>query len=97
MPCGRFENVGTQSTVLPAPDRLNSHPVSGMLGNIAAVLEEADPKLKSQLYEELGIGVTYDPKTRTATAWAKFCVGGPTRTFCTPARITVKVQFREAA
>ena len=68
-----------------------------MLGNIAAVLEEADPKLKSQLYEELGIGVTYDPKTRTATAWAKFCVGGPTRTFCTPARITVKVQFREAA
>jgi site-specific DNA recombinase len=48
------------------------------LGDIAAVLADADPKLKSQLYEELGISVTYDHANRTATACAKVSVGGGT-------------------
>ncbi len=48
------------------------------LGDIAAVLADADLKLKSRLYEELGISVTYDATTRTATACAKVCVGGGT-------------------
>ena len=30
------------------------------LGNIAAVMADAEPKLKTQLYEELGLSVTYD-------------------------------------
>jgi hypothetical protein len=45
---------------------------------MAAVLGDADPKLKSQLYEEMGISVTYDHLTRTASACAKVSVGGGT-------------------
>jgi DNA invertase Pin-like site-specific DNA recombinase len=41
------------------------------LGDTAAVLADADPKLKSEVYAELGISVTYDHTTRTATACAK--------------------------
>ena len=48
------------------------------LGDTAAVLADADPKLKSQLYADLGISVTYDHMTRTATACAKVSVGGGT-------------------
>jgi site-specific DNA recombinase len=48
------------------------------LGDVASVLADADPALKSQLYEELGISVTYDHATRTATACAKVSVGGGT-------------------
>jgi hypothetical protein len=44
------------------------------LGDIASATAHADPKLKSQIYEKLGIGVTYDHTTRTVTAGAKVCV-----------------------
>jgi hypothetical protein len=56
-----------------------AHTLVKRLGNIPAVLGDADPKLKSQLYKELGIGVTYDHTTRTVTAWAKVSVGGRDR------------------
>ena len=46
------------------------------LGDIASALADADPKLKSRLYEELGVSVTYDHATRTVTAGAKVSVGG---------------------
>jgi hypothetical protein len=47
------------------------------LNNISGVLGAADLKLKSQLYEELGITVEYNAHDRIATACAKVCVGGP--------------------
>ena len=34
------------------------------LKDIPAVLADSDPKLKTQLYDELGITVRYDPSTR---------------------------------
>lgn len=48
------------------------------LGDVARVLADADPALKSKLYEELGVSVTYDHVTRTASACAKVSVGGGT-------------------
>ena len=54
------------------------------LGEVTEALAEADPKLKAQVYEELGIIVTYDPtrrvariESRPATPWATVSVGGP--------------------
>jgi hypothetical protein len=62
------------------------------LGDIAGALSDADPKLKAQVYEELGISVTYDPtgrvartESRPATPWATVSVGGGTLTMSTPA------------
>jgi hypothetical protein len=53
------------------------------LKDVAGALAEADPKLKAQVYEELGVTVTYDPDRRVAKlesrpqiAWAKVSVGG---------------------
>ena len=50
---------------------------------MASALAEVDPKLKVQVYEELGIRVTYDPdrrvsklESRPQIAWAKVGVGG---------------------
>jgi hypothetical protein len=55
------------------------------LKDVAGALAEADPKLKAQVYEELGVTVTYDPDRRVAKlesrpqiAWAKVSVGGGT-------------------
>ena len=55
------------------------------LGDITAALADADPKLKAQLYEELGISVVYDParhvahiESRPANPWATVSVGGGT-------------------
>ncbi len=55
------------------------------LGEVAQALAEADPKLKAQVYEELGITVTYHPsrhvariESRPATPWATVRVGGGT-------------------
>lgn len=55
------------------------------LGDIASVLADADPKLKAQVYEELGITVTYDPcrrvaklESRPSKPWATVSVGGGT-------------------
>jgi hypothetical protein len=57
------------------------------LGEFATVLTTADPKLKTKLYDEFGISVTYDPTRRTAriesrpeTPWARVSVGGGTPT-----------------
>jgi hypothetical protein len=61
------------------------------LKNIAKLLAEADPKLKAQLDDELGVTVTYDPTERIVTvesrpaAWATVCVGGGLVTLSTPA------------
>ncbi len=56
------------------------------ISDMATALTEADPKLKQQVYEELGITVTYDPdrlvaklESRPQIAWAKVCVGGGIR------------------
>lgn len=55
------------------------------LKDIASVLATADPKIKAEVYEELGISVTYDPtrnvariESRPETPWARVCVGGGT-------------------
>lgn len=55
------------------------------LGDIAGALANADPKLKAQVYEELGVRVTYDPTRRVAriesrpeNPWATVRVGGGT-------------------
>jgi site-specific DNA recombinase len=55
------------------------------LSNITSLLAHADPKLKAQLYEELGISVRYDPtkhvariESRPANPWARVSVGGGT-------------------
>ena len=55
------------------------------LGDIAGALANADPKLKAQVYDELGIRVTYDPTRRVAriesrpeSPWATVRVGGGT-------------------
>jgi hypothetical protein len=53
------------------------------LGDLAAVLEDADPRFKSQLCDELGISVRYDPTTRTVSAWATVSVGGGTHSVTT--------------
>ncbi len=54
------------------------------LKDIAAVLATADPKLKAEVYDELGISVTYDHdrrvirlESRPETPWARVSVGGP--------------------
>jgi hypothetical protein len=39
-------------------------------------LADADSKLKSKLYEELGMRITYDHATRIVIAGAKVSVGG---------------------
>lgn len=61
------------------------------LKDIAAVLTTADPKLKAEVYDELGISVTYDPTRHVATiesrpqiAWARVGVGGAFGTLSTP-------------
>jgi hypothetical protein len=48
------------------------------LKDIAATLRKADPKLKAEVYEELGVRVTYDPHRRLVSVSA-----GP----CTTARV----------
>ena len=55
------------------------------LGSITNALADADPKLKAQVYEDLGITVTYDPtrhvariESRPANPWATVSVGGGT-------------------
>ena len=62
------------------------------LKDIASVLADADPKLKAQLYDELGITVRYDPSTRVVLAQSRpqiacatVSVGGGTLTLSTPA------------
>ncbi len=52
------------------------------LKSIATVLADADPKVKAQLYDELGVTVTYDPVKEVVSveslpaAWATVSVGG---------------------
>ena len=55
------------------------------LKDIVAALADADPKLKAEVYEELGITVTYKPnrhvaliESRPANPWATVSVGGGT-------------------
>jgi hypothetical protein len=61
------------------------------LRDIASVLAEADPKLKAEVYVELGVAVTYDQQRRlvSVTAGPKSCtterVGEGFATITTPA------------
>jgi hypothetical protein len=48
------------------------------LGDVRSVLTGADPKLKAQLYDELGISVRYAPSDRLVSACATVRVGGGT-------------------
>jgi site-specific DNA recombinase len=49
------------------------------LRDVARKLAIADPKLKAEVYRELGIKLTYDPKNRhvkaTASPCSTACVG----------------------
>ncbi len=52
------------------------------LGDITAVLGTAEPRLKAEVYAELGLTVSYDPASRMVAAEARPCaterVGGGT-------------------
>ena len=56
------------------------------LRDITKVLGRADPKLKQEVYRELGVRVGYDPHRRIISVSAGSCtterVGGPTSTIC---------------
>jgi site-specific DNA recombinase len=74
------------------------------LKDIAAVLATADPKLKAEVYCELGISVTYDHdrrvmrlESRPETPWARVRVGGAFDPASTPAVLKGKVQLRNVA
>jgi site-specific DNA recombinase len=65
--------------------RAQVHKLVESLKDVVAVLATADPKLKAEVYEELGVSVTYDPtrnvaklESRPATPWARVRVGGGT-------------------
>jgi hypothetical protein len=51
------------------------------LKDIASLLRAADPRLKAEVYAELGVRVTYDPHSRIVSVSAGPCtkarVGGP--------------------
>ena len=73
------------------------------LKDISSVLADADPKLKTQLYDELGITVRYDPSTRIVAAQAgqqiacaTVSVGGPITPLSTPAKLKGRLQLRAA-
>jgi hypothetical protein len=58
-----------------APEPLSPAAVRAALeevGGLAAALESADPVLRAQLYEELGIEGTYDPHARVVAVRADF-------------------------
>ncbi len=62
------------------------------LKDIAAVLSTADPKLKAEVYNELGISLICDHdrrvirfESRPESPWARVSVGGGTLTMSTPA------------
>jgi site-specific DNA recombinase len=67
------------------PEELTLDQVRQLVAGIqdaGALLGRADPKIKAQVYAELGISVTYDPHRRVAKVKARPCsterVGGPT-------------------
>ncbi len=67
------------------------------------MLATADPKLKTEVYEELGVRVTYDPtrnvaklESRPATPWARVRVGGAIDPVGIPAMIEGKVLLKAA-
>jgi hypothetical protein len=71
--------------VIPSSGSGQGRSLVEALKDVAGALAEADPKLKAQVYEELGVTVTYDPDRRVAKlesrpqiAWAKVSVGGGT-------------------
>ena len=73
------------------------------LGSITNALADADPKLKAQVYEDLGITVTYDPtrhvariESRPANPWATVSVGGSTSNF-DPRPVVVESGWSELA
>jgi hypothetical protein len=55
------------------------------LRDVASVLATADPKLKAEVYRELGVRAHYDPHRRVVSVTAGPCtterVGGGTRSF----------------
>lgn len=55
------------------PQRLTGEQIQALvksLGGLLAVLKAADPADKAQVYRQLGVRVSYDHTTRTATAEA---------------------------
>jgi hypothetical protein len=72
------------------------------LHDIASVLADADPKLKAEVYAELGVAVTYDHKRRlvSVTAGPKPCtterVGEAYDPASTPAFLRGEVLLRAA-
>jgi len=71
------------------------------LKDIASVLAKADPKLKAEVYAELGVQVHYDPHRRvigvSAGPSSTERVGGAFDPASTPAVLKGKVQIRRAA
>jgi hypothetical protein len=58
-----------------SPEPLSPERIRAMLeevGGLAAALDGADPVLRAQLYEELGIEGTYDPGARIVEVRADF-------------------------
>ena len=58
-----------------APEPLSPDAIEAVLkevGGLADALDKADPLLRAQLYEELGIEGTYDPHARIVAVRADF-------------------------
>jgi site-specific DNA recombinase len=81
----------------PAPEPLSPEVIRRALeqvGGLAAALDGADPVLRAQLYEELGIQGTYDPYVRVVAIradlrWPMVRVGGAIRTLGLPRLTTL--------
>jgi hypothetical protein len=73
------------------------------LGDIAAVLRNADPADKAEVYRRLGLRLTYQPETQTVRAEADLSahrgvmvrVRGSTLTRCLPHRTNRRADSRQ--
>lgn len=81
--CAEQEIVAAQPSGRFSADQVRE--IVETLRDMASALADADPKLKQQVYEELGVTVRYDPERRIAKlesrppiAWGKVSVGGGT-------------------
>ncbi|MEV6370177.1 hypothetical protein AB0L86_25170 [Micromonospora musae] len=79
--------VNLRATAGKSPRRMSGTEITSLvtaLGDIATVLRDADPADKAKVYRQLGLRLTYQPKTRTVRAavdlsthrWVMVCVRG---------------------
>jgi hypothetical protein len=89
----KVEQMRLDQAITKVPRRLTEEEIAAMaskLGDLRKLLHSADPQDKADVYEQLGLRMTYDPAQKTVMARAqlrrsctKLCPRG-TRTNCTP-------------